>query len=151
MITLAFYHGRGGTWRQRLQDRAIRWRTGGPMSHVELIEGRAEYGVPALCLSASGRDGGVREKLITLRRSHWTLVYLDRDPTTPADFIRQRIGARYDYKGLLLSQAFRVGGHWSDRWFCSEVVVDALDWPTVGHLWSPNDLFDAVKPLFQRL
>lgn len=69
MITLAFYHGKGGSRWQRWQDRAIRWRTWGRMSHVELIEGRAEYDLPALCLSASGRDGGVREKKITLRRS----------------------------------------------------------------------------------
>ena len=117
----------------------------GRMSHVELIEGRAEYDLPALCLSSSGRDGGVREKLITLRRSHWTLVYLDRDPLGPVDFIRERIGAKYDYTGVFLAQALGFHLHRPDKWFCSEICADALGLPK-PHTWHPQRLFEYVKP-----
>ena len=143
MITLAFYKGRGKTRWQRLQDAAIRLTTRGRYSHVELIAGTALHGDIGQCLSSSGRDGGVRAKRILLKPESWDLVELRIDPDQPAQFIRDRIGAQYDYKGILLSQVLALGRHDESRWFCSEICAAALDLPNPQRV-SPQFLFDVV-------
>jgi hypothetical protein len=143
MITLAFYKGRGKTRWQRLQDAAIRLATRGRYSHVELIAGNALHGDIAQCLSSSGRDGGVRAKRILLKPESWDLVELRIDHAKPARFIRDRIGAQYDYKGILLSQVLALGRHDESRWFCSEICAAALDLPNPQRV-SPQFLFDVV-------
>lgn len=143
MITLAFYHGRGQTPMARALDTAIRAATGGRFSHVELVGGVAYYGDTAPCLSASGRDRGVRKKMILLSADRWELVHLDIDPTRPMQFIEERIGAGYDYLGIALSQFLAVACHEKSRWFCSEIVAAALDLPNPQRL-SPQLLYDVV-------
>ncbi len=143
MITLAFYKGRGKTRWQRLQDAAIRCATRGIYSHVELIAGPVEIGQEAVCLSSSGRDGGVREKHILLNPNHWDLVHLDIESPGSADFIRSRIGARYDYAGILMSQMLALGRHDETRWFCSEICAAAIGLPSPQQ-FSPQLLFDVV-------
>ena len=73
-VTLAFYKGRGNSVFQRFQDGIIRSVTRGIYSHVELISGDPLHGQFAVCLSASGRDGGVRGKRILLKPESWDLV-----------------------------------------------------------------------------
>ena len=143
MITLAFYKGRADDPWHRLQDAAIRLATRGQYSHVELISGSAEHGEAALCLSSSARDGGVRAKRIALKPESWDLVELRIDQAGPAQFIQSRIGARYDYAGVLLSQVLAFGGHDKARWFCSEIIAAALGLPNPQRL-SPQLLFDVV-------
>ncbi len=142
-VTIAFYKGRGGTRWQRLQDRAIRLATRGQYSHVELIAGAAIHGEVAPCLSSSGRDGGVRVKSILLKPESWDLAVLPRDPIKPAQFIYDRIGAGYDYQGILLSHVLALGRHDETRWFCSEIVAAALGLPNPQRV-SPQLLFDFV-------
>ncbi|EAQ03461.1 hypothetical protein OB2597_02537 [Pseudooceanicola batsensis HTCC2597] len=143
MITLAFYKGRGSSWWSRVQDGAIRFATRSPYSHVELIEGWADPGQEAVCLSASGRDGGVREKTILLKPDHWDLVDMADQPAGIGGFIRDRIGARYDYWGILFSQVLSLGRHDADRWFCSEICAAALGMPNAQRM-SPQALYDVV-------
>ena len=71
------------------------------------------------------------------------LVELRIDPVKPAQFIRDRIGAQYDYKGILLSQVLALGRHDKSRWFCSEICAAALDLPNPQRV-SPQFLFDVV-------
>ncbi len=143
MITLAFYKGLATDPWHRLQDAGIRFATRGRYSHVEFIAGAADFGQPLECLSSSGRDGGVRSKVMVLKPAHWDLVQLAIDADGPADFIRSRIGARYDYTGLLLSHVLAFGRHDEDRWFCSEIIAAALGLPNPQRL-SPQLLFDVV-------
>lgn len=142
-LTLAFYKGRSDRLWHRMQDAAIRWATRGRYSHVELIAGSAQHGEIAQCLSSSGRDGGVRSKRILLKPDSWYLVELQIDPAKPTQFIRDRIGAQYDYKGILLSQVLALGRHDEPRWFCSEICAAALDLPNPQRV-SPQFLFDVV-------
>lgn len=144
MITLAFYKGRGSTWWERVQDWAIRFATRSPYSHVELIVGQADLGTETLCLSSSGRDGGVREKTILLKPESWDLVELADQPDDIGVFIRDRIGARYDYIGILFSQFFSFGRHSAAKWFCSEICAAALGMPNAQRM-SPQSLFDVVS------
>lgn len=143
MITLAFYKGRAADPLARLQDAAIRFATRGRYSHVELLQGSAGFGAPVECLSASARDRGVRAKVIALRPAHWDLVELAIAPARPAGFIRARIGAPYDYTGILLSHVLAMSRHDKDAWFCSEIIGAALGLPA-PHRLSPQMLFDVV-------
>lgn len=147
MITLAFYKGRGKTWSHRVQDALIRFATRSKYSHVELIPGLAHLGQEHACLSSSGRDGGVREKTITLSAESWDLVTLNSDPAEVAAYIRGRIGARYDYLGILLSQIFALSRHDERKWFCSEICAAALGIANPQRM-SPQALYDIV--LWQR-
>lgn len=142
-VTLAFYKGRGETRAQQLQDWAIRFSTRGQYSHVELIAGVALHGDVAQCLSSSGRDGGVRAKRILMKPESWDLVELRIDPEQPAQFIRDRIGARYDYTGILLSHVLAFGRHSENRWFCSEICAAAIGIPEPQKV-SPNRLYHWV-------
>jgi hypothetical protein len=142
-VTLAFYKGRGSSVYQRIQDGLIRGVTRGIYSHVEMIAGDAVHGRSAVCLSASGRDGGVRQKRILLKPKNWDLVSMHMDSEVPFQFIKSRIGARYDYAGLVLSQVLAFGGHNPDKWFCSEVCAAALGLPNPQRV-SPQFLFDVV-------
>jgi len=142
-VTLAFYKGRGDSVYQRLQDGIIRSVTRGIYSHVELISGDALHGQPAICLSASGRDGGVREKRILLKPESWDLVAMHMDSGVPCEFIRGHLGARYDYAGLMLSQVLAFARHNPDKWFCSEICAAALGFPNPQRV-SPQFLFDVV-------
>lgn len=143
MITLAFYKGRGTSWWHRVQDWAIRLATRSPYSHVELIEGPAELGQESLCLSSSGRDGGVREKRIVLKPESWDLVAVNSDPRGVGAFVRGRIGARYDYIGILFSQVFALARHDEAKWFCSEICAAALGMANAQRM-SPQALYDVV-------
>ena len=96
MISLAFYKGLATDPWHRVQDAGIRFATRGKYSHVEFIAGSSDFGQPLECLSSSGRDGGVRSKVMVLKPAHWDLVHLAIDADGLANFIRSRIGARYD-------------------------------------------------------
>lgn len=142
-VTLAFYKGRGKTIAERFQDGAIRIASRGIYSHVELIAGEAVHDCPSVCLSSSGRDGGVRQQTIVLKSSSWDLVSMPMDAAGPCQFIRNHIGARYDYTGIVLSQVLAFGGHDPDKWFCSEICAAALGLPNPQRV-SPQFLFDVV-------
>jgi len=137
------HKGRGNSVYQRLQDGVIRSVTRGIYSHVELISVDAMHGSPAVCLSASGRDGGVREKRILLKPESWNLVAMQLDADAPCGFIRGHLGAGYDYAGLMLSQVLAFGRHNPDKWFCSEICAAALGLPNPQRV-SPHFLFDVV-------
>ncbi len=61
----------------------------------------------------------------------------------PCQFIKDHLGARYDYAGLVLSQVLAFGRHDPDKWFCSEICAAALGLPNPQRL-SPQFLFDVV-------
>lgn len=144
MATLAFYKGRAKKWRSWMADMVIRIATLSKYSHVELIEGKAEYDKPALCWSASGRDGGVRKKTITLRRSQWDLVHVPDAPKNAIKFIQNFEGKKYDYRGIVFSQAVPLGGQDDNKWFCSEICGRALGFGK-AHRLSPGKLFKHIK------
>lgn len=70
MITLAFYKGLATDLWHRLQDAGIPFATRGRYSHVKFIAGAADLGQPLQYLSSSGRDGGVRSKVMVRKPAH---------------------------------------------------------------------------------
>ena len=142
LVTLAFYKGHGKRLINKLQDKAIRLRTGGKYSHVELIEGATRLDIKAKCLSSSVREGGVRQTSIFLDRLKWDLLILPVSDDA-AEFIRQRISCRYDYLGIFLSQAITANVQDQSRWFCSEIIAAAIGFKN-PHRFSPPTLHDAL-------
>lgn len=132
-VQAAFYCKRGD-W----VDGVIRWRTSSPFSHVELV-------VDGVCLSSSGRDGGVREKAIALESGDWVLVALPwADVAQVMGFFANTRGCGYDWLGVLVGQAASFSVQDKGRWFCSEWCAAALG---LGEPWrySPGLLFHVLQ------
>ena len=64
-------------------------------------------------------------------------------PEWPVKLLRGRFGAKYDYAGILLSQALSLGIHDDELWFCSEIVAAALCLPRPER-FSPQFLYGVV-------
>lgn len=146
-LYLAYYTGTG-TW----QDRLIRWATRSRFSHVELVMqggGASSAGLEftAQSWSSSARDGGVRGKLIRFRPKNWQFQKVQPwyDPER-IEAAQRHAGAKYDFKGLLLSQVFALHRDDPDRWFCSEFCADALGL-SKPYNYAPEDLYNAVFQL----
>ena len=117
-MKLAFYKGTRPGW-HGLFNRAVRWWTRGPYSHVELVFS------DGLCGSASGVDGGVRLKSIMLHPDRWDLVPIAGDETYARDWFARHAGRGYDYLGLF---GFVWRPYYGDttRFWCSEAIAAAL-------------------------
>lgn len=133
MIRLASYKGPG-----RWGDKLIRWWTGGPYSHSELIIGNIMY-------SASQYEGQVRAMWAAdMTPEHWDIVDLPEalDEQAALAFLNAQIGKRYDWLGIVLSQVLPLNRHDKGAWFCSELCYRALQIAGLGHDIKPQ----AVHP-----
>lgn len=145
MLQVAFYKGT-----DRFFNRAVSWWQRGPYSHCELVTGY-EAG-QAICYSASYQDGGVRQKLITLRSDHWDLVNIEITLLAACAAKRwflEHMGEGYDLAGLV---GF-VWGPWAhrpDKWFCNEAVGAALGLHDAWRL-CPNGLAAALRYAHQEV
>lgn len=146
-IYLAFYKGRGKTWRERLIDWAIRTFTKGQYSHCEIAIKRSEFlGHYHLnewfeCYSASPRDGGVRRKNINVAdREKWDLVPIEGVLESQIQLYFQLTqGKKYDWYGAIgLVLGMKQN---KERFFCSEWCFNALKVGSDdGWRFSPNQL-----------
>lgn len=142
-LTLAFYKGDG-----TLFDRLVRFATRSPYSHVELIaDAPAEphkQSFIATSISASLRDGGVRQKEIAFNPARWDFITLPDWPVVSSDDIwaaaKARLGYRYDVAGILFTFAVPLRRQSSGRYFCSELIAAALLLPEPYTL-APGDLY----------
>jgi hypothetical protein len=143
-IEIAFYRGSG-----RVLDKVIRWWTRSQFSHVEIVISRD--GDKAVLFSASARDGGVRKATREWVPEQWEVVSV-RHRISPLDlalFMRDEIGAGYDYAGLFGSQLFASGWQSKRRWFCSEICAAILGLPEPQR-YSPESLRKMVLFLNER-
>jgi hypothetical protein len=158
VVILAFYKGR-----TRFLDRLIQCWTGSRFSHVELFSvweaaeeaedravmfnrGDGWMALTPYCWSSSWMDGGVRCKRIDLNPDNWELVAVPWVAADKAeDTCLSAAGKPYDWAGLVRTQVFGLtaGKNWKRRWFCSEIVADALG---LGEPWqySPGGLYQEV-------
>ncbi|SMH35730.1 hypothetical protein [Maritimibacter sp. HL-12] len=140
-VGLAFYCGTG-----KLTDRLVRSSTRSPYSHVELVDwGTIEKSDCGLhrqgrAISASWRDGGVREKRIIFHSNRWAMMPLSPwYPPAAFSIARAELGAGYDLPGIVFSQVFRARRQIPDRWFCSELCAHALGL-AAPYTLAPGDL-----------
>ena len=133
-------------------DYGIAGWTMGQYVHVELVLNGESY-------SSSAPDGGVRKKYISYENKAWWDIYEvkgEYDIENVRKFFELTNGAKYDFKGILLSQfLFSVNKEDSTRFFCSEWVEVALRLTLglgeknklflKGYKFSPNRLFTYLK------
>lgn len=117
-MKLAFYKGtRPGLsgWMNRL----IRWWTGSPYSHVELVFS------DGWCGSSSFEDGGVRLKQIEMSPDKWDVIDIEGDEAQARNWFLIHFKEPYDVLGLF-GFVWRRGVNSRGKWFCSEAVAAAL-------------------------
>ena len=132
-MRVAFYKGKGNYF-----DKAIRIWTRGSYSHCEIVLGDLWY-------SSSPRDGGVRCKdMKNYNPDHWDFVETDIDSQRFWDIWTKYQNAKYDWLGIVLTQAIPLGIQDSDKVFCSEFCAEVLN--IVKPKWiSPNKLYKILK------
>jgi hypothetical protein len=128
---LAFYKAPG-----TLFDKAIRFVTRSPYSHVEVAIALQADG-QWLCGTSSVRDGGVRLKVMALPADRWDLCFVGGDASAVRAWFEAHAGERYDWLGVLRFVLPFVGQS-SRRWFCSEACLAVLGLPESWR-FSPAD------------
>lgn len=107
--------------RHHLGSVALRTFMWSPWSHCGVIDGNwviqatSNHGVIATPLEAFKADA-----------SEWAIVEFDADAETVITAIRSQIGKPYDWAGCA-GIAFHRNWQDEDAWFCSELVVWALE------------------------
>lgn len=135
-VQLWFYKGRG-----KFFDKIIRWWTGGPYSHVEIVIDGTAY-------SADAWNNVVRAKSVNeFNRDNWDrfeVVGQNRQERLNMCIrLCKQLGKQYDWLGIL---GFAFGGVQDpDRWYCSELCAWLLG--IEGSRMDPNRLFSVVTSL----
>jgi len=102
-------------------SRAIRWQTRSQYSHAALQ-------LPSGAIVESWQGAGVqyREDVSYANVDAFTVPSMTKDQwIVAAQFCLSHIGDRYDYRGVFRFLT-RVKPRWDNRWFCSELVFEAL-------------------------
>lgn len=137
---VAFYRGSG-----RFEDWLVRRVTRSAFSHVELIRAdrRPRLGDEVTCLGASGRDGGVRIKRITLEPAHWRIYEVRWAREETWDRAASKLGQPYELWSMITTQLFNFRRSKRNCWFCSELVAYALGL-SMPHAYAPGDLLRTI-------
>ncbi len=125
-VYLASYRG-GARGLSRIVGAVIRWVTRSEWSHCEIAIGNPLEG-PAICVSASGMDGGVRAKEMQLDPSRWTVTPLPHVRVNQVyTAINAFAGAPYDWAGVArFALPWAVRSEHPNRWFCSEFCAHVI-------------------------
>lgn len=155
-MKVAFYKGYGSTWWKRVISWLVKVWTGGPYSHVELVDTN-DSKAPRnwTWYSASSFDEGeVRIKSVDCKCHHWDVwEVVGADEQAAFDFIKSQVGKKYDWLGIFLTQVLPLDKHDHNKWFCSEIchaaLVEAGVCPERGqsHKFNPNQLFERMLEL----
>ncbi|MEL6587359.1 MAG: hypothetical protein AAFQ50_11975 [Pseudomonadota bacterium] len=133
---VAFYRGKG-----TFADKVVKFATRSPFSHCELIRSdtKPRRGETHTCISASGRDGGVRIKDIELKDPKWDIYAVPFARPDTWDRAAAELGKPYELWTMFASQLFNFRRNSRNRWYCSELVAHALRL-RMPHAKSPGDL-----------
>lgn len=134
-VKLALYKGKG-----QLGNAAIRWWTGSPYSHCELV-------VDGWCYSSSVMDKGVRRKRvgpgadeISLGADHWDQIELPwADGAAIVRYFEATDSDVYGWPSLIASQVFNRNRPTEHAAFCSEWCARALSLPAAS-IYNPGTL-----------
>ena len=133
LAQLAFYKGPPTDFIHKVSHHATCVWERSRYSHVELV-------IDGVCYSSSGRDHGVRKKVIkNLNTSgRWDVFDVLIDKEFALQFFKTQEGAGYDYLGVARFVLPFIPES-QTRWYCSELVA-AMMGATDDNL-SPEDLF----------
>lgn len=139
MVKVAFYKSNHKWW-----SRWIKWWTKGNYSHCEFYIDN--------CLVGISTEQSVRIKENTLNLNKWDVFEIKG--ITEEDvmyFYEKTQGAKYDWKGILLTQVFNLRRQDPNKFTCSEWVSQCLDskldflLPKNYYAISPQELYDSLK------
>jgi hypothetical protein len=133
VIYLLFYKAPGNIW-----DKIIRLVTKSKYSHVEIAF--EKIGDTYRCWSSATRNNvGVRMAWQNNAQDIWDIIELPNNNCSEQLFLQQN-GKGYDYIGLL-GTIFKIPIFNSkDKWFCSEIIAEALGVPN-SYKCTPQDLY----------
>lgn len=120
-MKLAMYKGPPTDAVHIISHYATRLWTWSDYSHGELV-------VDGVCYSSSGRDGGVRHKVINLNSGRWDLFDITDDESIKRDALAWfdvHDGDKYDYRNIVRFVLPFVG-HDENKWVCYEAIGAAL-------------------------
>jgi len=136
---LLFYKGTKENPKSTWVDNTICQVTQSKFSHVELAYRRTKDVYH--CWSSSPRDGGVRQKDIDISSGKWEVVNIKRKQVKSEDWFmfEAATSTGYDYLGVVGTVIQYNWFNSKDKWFCSEIVAEALGKPESWR-YSPEDL-----------
>lgn len=139
-MKIAFYKGTR-PFPQGIFNMGVRWWTGGPYSHCEII---FSSGISA---SSSFIDGGVRFKQIAYDNDRWDFIDLNKNlEHFVRDWFDNHAGEKYDVLNLFGFIWRRKDGS-RKKWTCSEACAAAwgLEEPW---RYDPNSLYYILKSIY---
>ena len=152
---IAFFHGKSDKWYFNIMNFAIRVWTFGRYNHCELIQCPTENPDDWMWYSSSSFvDNGTRKKYIKPNLNKWDIYELDDkfNYTLAFEWMERRLGMKYDWVGIWLSQFMHTGINSPKRWFCSEFNSAALQQTALMHndrkspqSYSPNRLYEKLS------
>ena len=145
-VSVAFYKASRGNWK----DKVVAFWTGGDYSHTELVFHDPDTG-ELIMWSSSPIEGKVRKKKHTIDTLTWDYLHVEvPNPEAMMASLEEVRGERYDWLGVLgfaIPLKDREG-----KWFCSELVSNALKVGGVAALYSydpsdigPNVLYELLE------
>lgn len=123
-------------------DKLIGWWESGPYAHVEaILSYDAATGLYTVVSSVPGT--GIRKAQIALPADSYDIIESPGDITKVATWFNSRLGAGYDWLGILGFIFRPIKGNPTKRWFCSESILEALG---VAEAWrfDPNACYDVM-------
>ena len=142
-VRVAFYKGVSDGWTHRI----IRWWTGSPYSHAELIlpDGKTWVSIsPFLTSRVAPR---IKHKVDDGDWDYLTFELSHRDPVRAYQldqlykFIDMTQGSKYDWTGMILSQICPFLIKRRSKWYCSEWIAHALVNSRII-MWDDMSLYD---------
>lgn len=117
-MLIALFKGRG------LISALIRWQTRGTYSHAAIITG-----LRPLTIIEAWQGSGVRQKSLGFDLKNIDFFALRKEPNFSTEraitFACAQLGFPYDYRGVFRFVT-RVPAHINSKWFCSELVHEAV-------------------------
>lgn len=142
---VAFYRGQG------IVDMLIRLWTRGPYAHCELIfsdgaRHSAEPGIGTIWMPRLEMTDSVPAP-----RADWDVLPVEGDEARAREWCDEHVGECYDWFGIVFSQIMPVKSQANDKYWCSEAIVEALQFAYCDKLAqvdsrmsNPNNLYKAL-------
>jgi hypothetical protein len=128
MLLLAFYKGRPNSFINRIASTSIRWWTFSNYSHVELVDTIKVNPSSWIWYAAEPFANGVKKSSMEYKTTDWDLYSLNHkyQKRNAIEFFISQLNKSYDYQGLIFTQIFNIQKHDHKKWFCSEIVAEAI-------------------------
>ena len=124
-IIIAQKHSSDGVWYNKILESIIKLWTRSKYYHSEIIIENKWI--------TSDHKYGLYTKLLLYKIDKTFDYFLIEVPEISEEqqeifwrFLKNNEGTGYDWKGIFLTQGFRLNIHSHDKWFCSEIVAKIL-------------------------